>query len=54
MSCVMEIERGTVEEQLLRHAERQTKSLEDINTIARIFLALMVASIVIGVIAAFA
>jgi hypothetical protein len=46
----MDIERGTVEQQLLAHAERQTKALESINTYLMRFLAVLAFLGLLGVI----
>lgn len=47
----MEIEQVSVEQQLLQHAERQTKALESLNTYFMRFLAVLTLIAVVGIIA---
>jgi len=44
----MEIERGTVEQQQLMYAERQTKALENIQSAVMFLLALAILGALIG------
>lgn len=48
------IEQETVDVQLLRHAERQTKALESINGALMFFLALAILGLLIGAAQVFA